>query len=374
MRPLALLLGSLLAGSAFAQTSQPSSAPASAPASIPVVVATVAPPIANIQPPTRAEPIPQKKISLPQLNFLLQAWYDSAPSDAAESIFRIRRAEVHVSGEILPKRFRYNIMADFAKSILRNAGVVLDQNGIPDIEADDDSVLQDAWVAYTLPNGADIQLGQYKKPIALEGVTSTERLYLPERSPVSRLFGDERDLGVSIFQRKEGYMYSLGFFDGNSLNELDTDPFKEVGGRVEAYPRDGLLLGAASLFQVFNDGGSQKTRLEFDVKFERELLVIVSELHMATNGEQPSAGGYILGMVPLPFDDRLQFGGRYSLLARDLRAEPGEPLDTLQEFTLGANLYIKDNNAKLQGSISRFINTDETRDFTEIIISGQASF
>jgi Phosphate-selective porin O and P len=366
MRPLVLLCSLLSLESAYAQTSQPVLAPTSAPTSLPLVITNVSPPSAFVQPPTKAEPIPPKKTLLPEVHFLLQAWYDSAPAAGAESTFRIRRAEVIVRGEIIAKRVKYNIMGDLSKEILKKSQIVEDEEGNPvSVDKDDDAVLQDAWFAYSLPNGADIQMGQFKTPIALEGFNSTSKLYFPERSIVSRNFGDKRDIGVSIIQRKDTFFYTLGYFNGGNLNELDKDNTKDVTGRFEAYPKKGLTLAAAALVQVFNEEGSQKTRFEVDAKYEKKLLVLVSELHMATDGA---------GLVPLPFDDRLQMGARYSLLIRDLRAEADEKFDSLQELTLGANLYIKENQAKLQGSISRFIDLDPDKSFTEIIIAGQASF
>jgi hypothetical protein len=376
MRPLVLLCSLLSLESAYAQTSQPVLAPTSAPTSLPLVITNVvSPPSAFVQPPTKAEPIPPKKTLLPEVHFLLQAWYDSAPAAGAESTFRIRRVEVIVRGEIIPKRVKYNIMGDLSKEILKKSQIVEDEEGNPvSVDKDDDAVLQDAWFAYTLPNGADIQMGQFKTPIALEGFNSTSKLYFPERSIVSRNFGDKRDIGASIIQRKDTFLYTLGYFNGGNLNELDKDNTKDVTGRFEAYPKKGLTLAAAALVQVFNEEGSQKTRFEVDAKYEKKLLVLVSELHMATDGDKPSAGAYFAGLVPLPFDDRLQMGARYSLLIRDLRAEADEKFDSLQELTLGANIYLKENQAKLQASISRFIDLDPEKSFTEIIIAGQASF
>jgi hypothetical protein len=377
MRSLALLFGLLLFKSAYAQTSQPTEAPTSAPASLPVATTTieVTSPRALVQPPTKAEPIPPKKTLLPEVHFLLQAWYDSAPAAGAESTFRIRRAEVALRGEIIPKRVKYNLMGDLGKEILKKSQVVEDEEGNPiGVDKDDDAVLQDAWVAYALPNGADIQVGQYKTPISLEGFNSTAKLYFPERSIVSRNFGDKRDIGVSIIQRKETFLYMLGYFNGGNLNELDKDNTKDITGRFEAYPKKGLTLAVASLVQVFNEEDSQKTRFEVDAKYEKKLLVLVSELHMATDGDKPSAGAYLAGLVPLPFDDRLQFGGRYSLLLRDLRVAADEKLDSLQELTLGANLYLKEHQAKLQASLSRFIDVDSDKSFTEVIIAAQAWF
>jgi hypothetical protein len=369
MRPLALFLGSLVAGSAFAQSSQPSDAPASAPASIPVVVTTItSPPVTNIQPPTKAEPIPPKKVALPEVHFLLQAWYDSAPAADIESSFRIRRAQLDLRGEIIPKRFKYDFMIEFTKEVLKDTELVTDQEG--NAISKDDIFLQDAWVAYTLPNGADFQLGQFRVPISREWLTHESRLYFPERSPVSLFYGNRRDLGVSYSQKKDNYFYSLGFFNGNNINEFDPDEAKDVAGRFEIYPRRGLMVGLASQVQVLNDDGSQRTRFEFDAKYEDKKIVVASELHMGTDGDIPSAGGYLLGMVPLPFDDRLQLGGRFSLLVPNMEA----PNNNLQEFTLGTNLFLKDHNAKLQGSVSRFLDTDPDQSFTQIIISGQAWF
>ena len=372
MRPLALLFGLLSLESAYAQTSQP----AEAPTSIPVIVTTVTTQAGGfVQPPTKAVPIPPQKTLLPEVHFLVQAWYDSAPTAGAESTFRVRRAEVVVRGEILAKRIKYNIMGDLSKQLLQGSTLTLDENGDPiGATKEDDAVLQDAWVAYTLPNGADIRMGQYQTPIAYEGLSSNALLYFPERSIVSRRFGDQRDLGVSIIQRRDTYMYSLGYFNGGNLNELDQDNFKDVAGRFEAYPTKNLSLGAASIVQVFNEAGAQKTRFEVDVKYEKKLLVLTSELHMATDGDQPAAGAYFTGLVPLPFDDRLQLGGRYALLIRDLRAEADASFDSLQELTLGANLYLKGQQAKLQASLSRFIDSNPDQSFTEIIIAGQAWF
>lgn len=119
-------------------------------------------------------------IPVPQFNALLQVW---TLSDAAVPRvgMRLRRAELRMGGTVIPS-LRYLLMVDPAK--LLSSG--------------DRRILQDWGVGYSPFKNFEILVGQFKNQTSAEGLASTARLLLPERSVTSRLFGDKRDTGLMV--------------------------------------------------------------------------------------------------------------------------------------------------------------------------------
>ena len=79
-----------------------------------------------------------------------------------------------------------------------------------------------------------------------------------ERAPVSREFGDRRDLGLKLSKAFEYVGYTAGVWNGAGQNNIDNNEGKELGLRLELYPIEGLLIGGVIYSTVGQrDGGAQ---------------------------------------------------------------------------------------------------------------------
>ena len=61
----------------------------------------------------------------------------------------------------------------------------------------------------------DASIGQFKIPVSYEGYNSSSKLLFAERAPVSRKYGDVRDMGLR-----------LANFNGTTLDNLDNNKQK----------------------------------------------------------------------------------------------------------------------------------------------------
>jgi hypothetical protein len=167
----------------------------------------------------------------PKFGGLLQIWNasDLGVSTGSASI-RVRRAEFRVSGSPLPK-LDYLVMADTAKT-LSSSG--------------DNKILQDVRIGLNWESGFAFWMGQFKAPTTLEGLRSSGALWFPERSLVSRTFGDQRQTGVQFRHTGGPVRGFLMFSNGATGNVSDPNYTKDVSARVETVLVEDLTIGAFS--------------------------------------------------------------------------------------------------------------------------------
>ncbi len=204
-------------------------------------------------PPASTEPPPDKlhvgEEGLWQPGLLAQGWFlvDNTGGTTPLSTFRLRRAELAVKGEILPKRVSYKVMIDPTK-VRETTKVTVagppDAMGNPttvDINNPTSAIsaLQDFYITGKLGFG-ELSVGQFKIPVSWEGYNSSSKLIMPERAAVSKTYGDKRDLGLRLTKKFPKWGYSAGLFNGSGLNKLDNNNQKDVALRLEAYPVAGL--------------------------------------------------------------------------------------------------------------------------------------
>src|SRR6478609_4812144 len=112
------------------------------------------------------------------------------------------------------------------------------------------TILQDYMVSF-MSDYADLTVGQFKIPVSYEGYNSASKILFPERSVVSRRFGDQRDLGIKIDKKiGKNFYYQVAVFNGEGQNKLDTNKQKDLALRLEAYPIDGLMIAGAGYTRV----------------------------------------------------------------------------------------------------------------------------
>src|SRR5690349_20824156 len=116
------------------------------------------------------EPAPQAPAV--QINGLLQVWYlDGHTITSAHDSYRIRRADVKLSGIISP-RVRWRISLDGAKllNLNKTTTVAADSTVLDDVAVDQRSrILQEASINVTLAPSVRVDVGQQIIPLSYEG-------------------------------------------------------------------------------------------------------------------------------------------------------------------------------------------------------------
>src|SRR5262245_60303089 len=309
MQRLLILFTSLAAFTQVVQA-QPAPPPAEppSPSTEPTTAPTTAPPdtakTPDIPPPAApavaAKPTDElpKRLSVAKdsigafLNFgvNLQGWfvYDETVRKAmtgdvtlSASTFRVRRAELTLGGEILPKFVKYRVMFDPARvRDTTTAVTAVNAAGMPvtiRTPAGAVSTLQDFFITF-VSDVAEVSIGQFKNQVSWDGFNSAAKLILPERTSVANRVAGQREIGIRIDKTFPKFMYSIGFFNGAGQNNLDTNNNKEVGLRLEVYPVKGLTIAGVTYDSIgYRSRAGTKDRWEADVRYENANFLLQSE-------------------------------------------------------------------------------------------------
>ncbi len=413
---------------------QPEAAPAAtpaaeAPAATPPVAADAQVPAAAapqpvVTPPAPPPPVEEKKEDAaadrvtiskngffqPSLN--LQVWAGGThiatnPDDEWQSTFRVRRAEIKAKGEIIPKYMSYMVMFDVARLLdfTSKSADVKDPNGTvigststsqppsnpsgPNVGAlyggANTSILQDVAITW-MSSVADVSIGQFKIPVSMEGAGSASKLYFPERALVSRKYGDRRDMGVKAEKKFDMFGYTLGLYNGEGQNKLDSNDQKDLALRLELYPIKGLTVAGVGYVALGDrDLPGTKDRVEGDLKYEANNILIQAEYIRGWDKTTPDTrlngrGFYVVAGYTL--FDNLQPVVRIGSLDPDKDADADKPGDTkvdpndeVNTYEFGLNYYFKSHDAKLQLAGS-FFDPEQTNQNTrfDLILAAQVAF
>ena len=322
----------------------------------------------------------------------LQFWaFGANQGGDTTTTLRLRRAELRVKGEIIPKFFGFNVMIDPARVLDNNKSTLsVTGGGGGSVSANNQgtvTILQDYMLTF-MSDYADLTLGQFKIPISYEGYNSASKVILPERSVVSRRFGDQRDIGIKL-DKKLGkhFYYQAAVFNGEGQNKIDSNTQKDLALRVEVYPIDGVMIGGAGYTGVTSrDSSPTKDRLEADFKLDLAHVLLQFEYIHGWDGptnkaRTESAGFYaVLGYTIM---EKLQPVFRIGRFDSDVRQDlPGDAnqrgssapfADEMTSYELGLNYYLRGDNAKLQASWSKFVFPDQNNR-GELIVAAQAAF
>ncbi|HEX5097861.1 MAG TPA: porin [Polyangiaceae bacterium] len=322
---LGLLVG-LAASTSFAQPAPAAPPPATVPAPSPAPApAPAAAPAADLAPPppprppgaapvaaaipasasgAGAPPPPPSTLAVGsggngtfQPSALLQFWVDWSHQDMKPKgatvpvadektfLFRLRRAELRVKGDIVPKRIAYNVMIDPARALEVNQVKADSGTGTvavaqPPLGADGKlsplTILADYFITFQ-SDYADVSLGQFKIPVSYEGYNAASKILFPERAPVSRYYGDKRDMGIRIDKKLgDHFYYSAGLFNGTGQNRLDDDTEKDGALRLEGM-LEGLTVAGVGYTTIGKREKSSRDRLEADVKYDAHNVYVLAE-------------------------------------------------------------------------------------------------
>lgn len=328
-----------------------------------------------------------------QLGMLLQGWFvfdRAGGASTPPSTFRLRRAELHVKGEIVAKRVGFAVMVDPAKVLEFSSTTITLESGEQITVRQPSSggsiaALQDFFITF-MSSYADVSLGQFKIPVSLEGVTSSSKLLMPERAIASRQFGDRRDLGIRIAKSFTRWGYHAGVYNGSGLNTRDNNNQKDVALRLEAYPTKGMTIAAVTYDSIgYRDRAGTKDRWEADVRYETGPFLVQAEYIRArdvmADGGDPINGQGVYGAIGLTIKGAGQ-GGELQPVVRVgyLDLDTGVDLDPsmggndeLVHYEVGANYYLKANEIKLQASYQRQ-QFDTKAPVNEIIVAAQIAY
>jgi hypothetical protein len=399
MRSAVLSLGlvvSFFSAAAFAQApaADPAAPPPSEPLPPPPVAPAAAPPVAPAPvvapiaapavveapapPAPAAEAAFPPKLSVGKRGFFqpsaqLQFWaYGQTREIAGEQDitagFRLRRAELRIKGEIVPKLFSFNVMIDPSRAL------ELDPKKVP-VAAADPTTASPGTVTVAQPNGpatilqdviltfiseyADVTFGQFKLPIGYEAYNSTAKLILPEFGLITRQYSARRDIGIKV-DKKLGkhFYYRADLLNGAGQNRLDNDDQKDGALRLEVYPIDGVLIGAAGYLGLNQRNNSAtKDRLEADLKLDLANVLVQAEyIHGwdgATGDSDPprTKGNGFYATAGYTFDKKLQPVVRLGYLNPHIGTEVATPTtanDRVWSYEAGANYFIEGNDLELQ--------------------------
>ena len=312
---------------------------------------------------TTALPPPAPSV---QIDGFLQIWYlDGHTITNARDTYRIRRADLKLSGIISP-RVRWRLSFDGAKALnlTRSTTVVADSTVLRDASVDQRTrILQEASINVTLVPSLRIDVGQQIIPLALEGITASSQIetiqrtmFIEERSRGATL-GDIRDIGAAARGTVGGgYVdYQLGVFNemGESQNSTDQNDQKatigRIAGRIPGF--EALQIGGSGGFEGGSAPAQHRERAGGEAQYRIGWLTIRSEVMGARDGTVRRLGYYGLAAVR-PSDD-VELVGRWDYWDPDIHSETGAVDAAERQIVAGANYFIDGGATRLAANVVR---------------------
>jgi hypothetical protein len=276
-------------------------------------------------------------------------------SSLYSSGFNIAVSDFNMNGQVAP-HLRY-VMEIFPSRILGNGSASLSPRGL----------LADTYLATDIIKNNIIYIGQERVPLGQEGAGNPYTTDFANKSQIARNYGDYRAPGVKLAGSYPFIDYSLGIFNGNRDNGIDTvtrqqegalwatlKPFYrhpewgklELGGGYDVGKSD--YANIATPFSHNNTGVyGAYTRGKYAIKSEFALQRgYISPSYTAANTTYPttnvtSRGWYINNSYFLT--KNLQLESRFDVF--DPKTNVDKNLS--KEYSVGANYFMLDKHLKL---------------------------
>ena len=239
-----------------------------------------------------------------------------------------------LSGDV-SRRARWGITVDAARA-LTTSSATTDVNGVSVVTGtsvnQNSRILVDALIGLALPARHELDVGQFKIPIGLEGgVQSPTVLETVERALYTSdrlrggIYGDSRDIGVMLRGPSGNTLeYMAGVFNGvgESQNDTDRNAAKAVVGRLVArvpfLPQ--LAVGGSGAITSKNSPDSLvHRRAGAEARFIAGPLLLKSEYMAGRDNLRRGAGWY--GHVGYYVTPQLNVIGRLDVFDPDLNGE-----------------------------------------------------
>jgi len=296
---------------------------------------------------------------------------------------RVRRLRLRFDGFIYTPKLYYLIQLAFTRSDMD-----YDDTGFPNI-------IRDAMIIYSFNEHFSVGLGQTKLPGNRQRVNSSGDLQLADRSLVNSTFNVDRDFGAQVYYNNHigGMHYllrgSISSGEGRNFNSSDAGlaytvraellPFGKFTnggdyfeGDLAREPKPKVSLGAtfSSNKNAIRTGGQlgrflfsprdmETYMLDFLFKYRgfslaTEFLQRDSDDPITTNSTGEKR--YIYAGKGENYQGSYLWKNNYEVVGRYSRVVPGAAIRTLEQsveqYTVGMNRYIRGHRLKLQGDVT----------------------
>lgn len=264
---------------------------------------------------------------------LIQVWYSQGDAGFINT-FRIRRSELKLGGDV-SSRARWAITVDPARVLSVNSSTA-DINGTTVVTGtnvnQNSRIFVDGYIGLALPANLELDAGQLKIPIGLEGgvqspaaLETVERaLYTSDRAR-GGIYGDSRDIGLLLRGPiARDVEYAVGYFNGvgESQNDVDRNRAKAVVGRFATRIPflHALSLGASGALSTTSEPDTiVRRRGGVEARLAAGPVLVKSEYMTGRDGARRGAGWYAhLGYSPM---SHLNLIVRQDVFDPDLDAE-----------------------------------------------------
>ena len=289
----------------------------------------------------------------------ITTWRDGAKdsgNDDTQSGFEVRRIKLGFDGNIFSKDLTYNFLWATGR-------------------ADGLLKLEEAWAKYNISDQLGVRVGQFKDPVAHEGLVSSKKLLAVERSYLQDVIGlgDNFVQGVTAILNEQGPVRAeVGFTDGmKSANTNFQDPPTNaadfgVAGRVEWAAMgdfkpygDMTAMGTKQDMLVLGAGGdwTQSGDIDIilhtvDVQYENAAGLGLYAAFLGRSSQNAAFDGgdlYDWGFLvqgSYMFDQNWEAFARYDFTDFDKDALASDSENEVHEITIGVNYYFHGHNAK----------------------------
>jgi hypothetical protein len=319
-----------------------------------------------------------------KLNGLLQEWaYDGSDvlgkSPNIADTFKMRRIQIGLAGNITPQTY-FSVNVDPAKSLSATATTTVTpttnpKTGVTTYPATTavsvnqaNNILQDAYLGYHLTSTSDVEVGQQKVPMSMDGLSGGNELTVDraifnnsELSANQGRVGDIRDLGVMYRLHTQPFEGAVAVMDdaGNDQNTTDNNNAKEVFYHGDLHMIPHTMVGAYGEFgggiQSQGAASENRQRVGGEIRYDGGPSTIQGEYVQGRDGGTGSAqyspyplrtqGGYVLYGYTVNPRVQLVTRGEYWNPNRSLT---GASYVHEYDLTLGVNYYLYKGLSKIQ--------------------------
>lgn len=278
-----------------------------------------------------------------KLNGLLQFWYQNDNGASPFDTFRLRRAEIKISGEIV-KEVSWAVMVDPAQ--VREDDVT--KSGANVTSVGRKSVLQDFLITLKPHESCSIELGQYKTPFGMEGLESSAELDFIERSALASQFKwtDYRDIGVAIKGTFDiqgiKVLPTIGVFNGEGQNKLELNNPVDLAARLVVKPIKELQVGFAHYNGKSGTGETANFSTGVELKTNIEPVIFYGEYAQGQASGKNKQTYYVTAGYKIL--ENLTGVVRYDYYDNNTDTVDDEKY----EDTIGLTYLIEKHNAKIQ--------------------------
>jgi Phosphate-selective porin O and P len=200
-----------------------------------------------------------------------------------------------------------------------------------------------------------VNIGQFKLPLSLEGLQSSGELDTVERALFASdrarggTYGDVRDIGFmargSVGRRVD---FQAGVFNGvaETQNDLDHNRQKALAGRLVVRPATGLQVGLSAAWGSGDVTRPRRERLGAEFQFTHGALRLKSELMTGEDGLFHRRGFY--GHVGYRFWPRVEAILRVDRWDPDTASQSTPASVSELDYVTGFNVFLTEHHLKLQ--------------------------